>query len=277
MFGVGVTLLAVFAFSAMGVASSAMANENDICILTPVAKTGLFMKRSSGGVCEEELAGESEFELVEFLLAEYLLNGVGLTSTLLVETSGELELKNTKAPVIGKAAVLCSGILVGDIGEDGADDVTEVLNLEKVAISSTSLSGEALLCTDDENCESAKVWPVGLPWLSLLQLWETLTATIGGLNSGFGVLLTSQKGSAVGWYVECTVLGVKADEECTTATGVSSATNVTGGVDGTFSDSFTESMGLKLAECSGNKEETGVVEGLGTTAPPSGDTLTVSE
>jgi hypothetical protein len=270
--GVGVTLLAVIAFSAMAVASSAMANE---IACGKVANTGLFMKRSSTGVCEEELAeGKSEFELVEFLLAEWLLNGVGITTTLLTETTGELLLEDTKAPVVGKADVLCSGILVGDIGPDGADDITEVLNLAKEAISTTPLAEKALTCTDDENCESNKVWAVGLPWLSLLQLWETLTPAA----SGFVDLLTSQKaGGEVGWYVECTVLGVKASEECTATMADSSAKNVTAGVEGEFSTAFTESMGLKLALCTGSKEETGVVAGTGNTVPSSGGTLTVSE
>jgi hypothetical protein len=271
MLGVGVALLAVFAFGAMAVASSAMANEV-VCI--KVANTGLFMKRSTAGVCEEELAeGKSEFELVEFLLAEYLENGVGITETMLVETTGTLLLENEKAPVVGKAAALCSGILVGDIGPDGADDVTEVLNLAKELISSTPLSGLALSCTDETNCESATVWPVGLPWLSLLQLWETLTPAA----SGFTTLLTSQHGTAVGWYVECTVLGVKAAEECTTAMGDSSATNVATGVEGIFSKAFTELMGDKLALCSGSKEESGVVEGEGVTVTSLAGPLTVSE
>jgi hypothetical protein len=284
MLGVGVVLLAAFAFSAMAVASSAMAEERvkDLCIkpLGANANTGLFMKRSSMLLCEVLLTeGGSEFELVEFLLSEYLVGGVGLTETLLVETTGELLLENSKAPIVGKAGVLCSSILVGDIGPDGADDATEVLNLEKEAISSTPLSGLSLTCTDVENCESSKAWPVGLPWLSLLELWETETAKIKGVNSGFANFSTSPTSAKkeLGWYIECTVLGVKSSEECTTPTGVSSEMNMTAGVESEFSISFTESMGLKLAECSGNKEETGIVEGIGTVAPPSGETLTVSE
>jgi hypothetical protein len=269
---VGVALLAVAAFGAMAVASSAMANEA-VCV--KVANTGLFMKKSGAGVCEEELAeGKSEFELSEFLLAEWLESGASITQTTLVETTGELLLENTKAPIIGKADVLCSGILVGDIGPDGAGDITEVLNLSKGAISSTSLSGTSLTCTDDENCESGKAWPVGLPWLSLLELWVTETPA----ESGFVDLLTSPTSTnkVVGWYVECTVLGVKASEECTVAAAAWSATNLTEGIEIDSTDSFTELMGLKLELCSGNKEETGVVEGKGMMSSSCGP-LTVSE
>jgi hypothetical protein len=272
MLGVGVALLAVFAFGAMAVASSAMANEV-VCI--KVANTGLYMKRSTAGVCEELLAGgKSEFELVEFLLAEFLENSISITETMLVETIGELLLENEKAPIAGKAAAVCSLTAVGDIGPDGADDITEMLNLSKELVGSLPLSGTGLSCADETTCESAKVWPVGLPWLSLLQLWETLTPA----ESGFVTLLTSQKaGTNIGWYVECTVIGVKVTEECTTAMNAFSAENVAEGILGTFSTGFTELMGLKLALCSTKKEESGVVTGSVVTVTSLTGPLTVSE
>ena len=229
--GVGVAVLAVLALSAMALASTASATT--------------------------------------FLLAEFLENNIGITETMLVETTGELLMENEKGPV-GKAAIECSDILVGDIGPDGAEDVTEVLNLSK-GLMARSVNWKSLSCTDETGCESSKAWPVGLPWLSLLELWEQ------GSESGFVTLLTSQSGGNVGWYVECTVLGIKGAEECTIATGAPSATNVTGGVEGTFSEAFTELMGLKLALCSGNKEETGVVEGKGVTVTSLAGPLTVSE
>jgi hypothetical protein len=164
--------------------------------------------------------------------------------------------------------------VVGDIGPDGADDITEMLNLSKELIGSSPLGGTGLSCVDEATCESAKVWPVGLPWLSLLQLWETLTPA----ESGFVTLLTSQKtGTNIGWYVECTVIGVKVTEECTTATNAFSAENVAEGILGTFSIGFTELMGLKLALCSTKKEESGVVTGSVVTVTSLAGPLTVSE
>ncbi len=230
--GVGVTVLAVLALSAMALASTASATT--------------------------------------FLLAEFLENMVGITETMLVETTGEWLLENAKGPV-GKVAMVCSEILVGDVGPNGAEDFTEVLNLSKELIANTALSELALLCTDETSCESSKMWAVGLPWLSLLELWEQ------GSESGFVTLLTSQSGGNIGWYIECTVLGVKGSEECTTAAGAPSATNVTGGVEQTFSEALTELMGLKLTLCSGNKEETGIVEGKGVTVTSLAGPLTVSE
>jgi hypothetical protein len=189
---------------------------------------------------------------------------------MLVETTGELLLENEKGPV-GKAAFVCSGVLVGDIGPDGEDNVTELLNLSKELIGNTPLIELALLCTNETGCESSKVWPGGLPWLSLLELWKQ------GSESGFVTLVTSQPGGAISWYVKCTVLGVKGAEECTGALGAGSATNVTGGVEDSFTDAFTELMGLKLGLCSGNKEETGVAQGSGETVTSLAGPLTVSE
>ena len=111
--GVGVAILAVLALSAMALASTASA-------------------------------------VVTFLLAEFLENAIGIGETILVETTGELELEDTKAPIIGNAGVKCSGTFDGDIGVDGADDITELLNLEtpKALINATPLVELALLCTN---------------------------------------------------------------------------------------------------------------------------------
>jgi hypothetical protein len=233
--GVGVAVLVVLALSAMAVASTASATA--------------------------------------FLLAEWLENGGVISETMLVETTGELLLENTSAPVLNEAAaVKCSGILVGDVGVDGADDVTEALNLLKEAISSTPLKELALLCPNEKNCESSKVWPVGMPWLALLELWEI------GAESGFVILLTSQKaGTDIGWYIECKVLAITTGEMCTTVESAAQAKNVALGVEATFSEGFTELMGLELAFCSGNEAKTGVVEGSGVEVTSLAGPLEVSE
>lgn len=234
MLGVGVAVLAVLAVSAMAVASSAMAT-------------------------------------ITYLLAEWLANAVGITTTLLSETTGEVLIENIRGP-LGKEAALCSYIEVGSVGPNGARDVTEILNLDLELISTTPLVGTALSCTDEEHCESPRAWPVGMPWLVLLELWENGTMT------GFIELRTSQRAGVLqGWYLECTELGVKGSEECTTAESVSSDTNVSGGVEEESSKSFTESQGFKLATCSGNKEETGVFEGKAVDALTTGGPLTTSE
>lgn len=219
------------------------------------------------------VVAESASATVVFLLAEWLVNGAAVTSALPTKAEGELLLENTKAPIVGKAMVLCSGILDGTVGPNGEDEVIELLNLTGTAISLTALSGTSLSCADQENCESSKVWAANLPWKTELNLIE-----INGV-SFFGILFLKKAGvtGSPGWYVECTVLGVKASEECTAEPDVAEAKNIAAGVETMFSDKFTEEAGLKLAECSGNKEETGIVEGPGTeTTTESGTTLSVS-
>jgi|ERR1022692_2574293 hypothetical protein len=230
--GVGAALLAVLAMSAMAVASSASA--------------------------------------VTFLLAFWAVKGTDITTTVLVESSGELLLENEKS-VAGKAALeKCSGILDGFVGPNSADDVTELLTLAGVGVSQTALSGTAISCTLEAVCESSsKVWAVHLPWLSEVELWEQ------GTESGFvDLLLPNGKGNP-GWYVECKTSLLTVSEECTTPEAVAEKTNVATGVLDMFSDAFTTLMGAKLALCTGNNEETGVVEGFGTTTT-GGGVLSVS-
>ncbi len=237
--GVGVAMLAVIAFSAIAVASSASA-------------------------------------AVVFLLAEWLRNGVGITETLLSLAEGELLLENKNAPVIKKpASVTCSGMLNGSVGVNGADEITELLTLAEEATNATPLAGGFLSCTKgtgDEVCEAgSKVWAVNLPWLTILVLWEE-----GGVT-GFADLLKPHTGGGnVGWYVECKTALVTLSEECLTPEAASEQVNATGGVNGSFSEAFTLLMELKLALCSGNNEETGNVVGTGLGTLPGGGTLTVS-
>src|ERR1700735_4143794 len=139
LMGVGVALIAVFAFSAMAVKSVASA-----AIVT--------------------------------LLAEWLLGGKAVEATLSVQTRGELLLEDKKATLGIKAMLLCSGILDGTIGPDGEDEITEILSLAGVATSLTALSGTALLCSGQEGCntgtENDEIWAVKLPWKTLLELVE---------------------------------------------------------------------------------------------------------
>jgi hypothetical protein len=216
------------------------------------------------------VAAVASAETATFLLAEWLVGGTAVAANLPATVTGELLLEDTNALKAGiKADALCSGILVGTIGVNGAATITEALNLEDVGISLTALSGTSIACTDDNDCESAKAWAVNLPWTGTLELIEQTSFT------GFAILL-EKSGANPGWYVECTLLGVKATDECNANTeGVAEAKNVAGGVEGVFSEAFTELAGLKLALCSSSGEETGIVEGTGlitTTEAP----LTVS-
>jgi|ERR1022692_936081 hypothetical protein len=233
--GVGAALLAVLAMSAMAVASSASATT--------------------------------------FLLASWLEGTNNVTVTILTEASGELLLENKKSAVGAASLQKCSGVLLGHIGPNSADDVTEVLTLSGVKVSATPLTGEFVKCELEAVCEnSSKVWAVNLPWLTEVELWEQ------GTESGFVDLLMPHTGGGnVGWYVECKTSLLTVSEECTTAQAVVEQKNEPTGVLDVFSEAFTLLMGAELAECSGNKEKSGNVEGNnGLTTIPGGGVLSVS-
>jgi hypothetical protein len=203
-----------------------------------------------------------------FLLAEWLVGGTAVSVELLVEVSGELLLEDTAL----KAMVLCSGILDGWVGPNSLDFVTEVLSLSGGVVSSTELVGTPILCEAQEGCsktaETPNLWPLGLPWESELELLEQTGYT------GFAILLTSK--TAVGYYLECTILGIKSTDSCTTALAVAELTLSGTNAVGKFSEPFTELAGAKLATCSFAGGETGIVEGEGTYIVSGGGELTGS-
>jgi hypothetical protein len=215
------------------------------------------------------------------LLAEWLLNKEPVNERILVESGGELLLEDNLAPIVGKAAVLCNGVLDGWIEENGLDEITELLTLGGAAVPQTALTGTALLCKAEPTpvgCEESttdiEVWAIHLPWLTELELVEFPKGS--GLFIIVDLLLEHGHG-APGWYVSCLVLGVKSEDTCTANTqGVSQEKSVTGGVEGTFSEKLTLELGLENATCSLGGPGSGVVEGAGVTPPPSGHTLTVS-
>jgi len=275
-------LFAVFAFGAVA-ATSAMAGEEETMRCVPKTE-GLWGLQTSTIECAEELAtANSPFELISFLLAEWLVEGLEVTTTLLVETKGELLLEDLKATLNIKAKVLCSGILDGTIGPNGEDEITEVLNLAgTLSIPRIALEGTGLLCSGQEGCttgtENDEVWAVNLPWLTLLELLEEESPT---LFQGFVVLILPHAGGGnPGWYTLCaTALGTSEDE-CTAEEGAAEASNVTAGVLGVFTEAFTLLAGGKLGNCTASSEkETGNVEepaGGVETLVGSSEVLTVS-
>jgi hypothetical protein len=272
----GVALFAVFAVG-MGLSSVASAEDyGTLCGLTPGNNQGLFMKRTAG-VCEEELAEDvNEFEQILLLLAEWLVTAKEITAELNTEASGELLLEDTKT-ALGASDVLCTGIEDGTIGPDGLDVTSEVLTSGGVAVSLTALAGTALTCTEQSVCVEPLVWAINLPWNTLLELAET------DLGAIFVELTLAGGHGNPGWYVECMGLAgltdeCKAEGASETGEGVSEVLNVTGGVEGKFSEEITELLALKLAECTQGGKETGIVAGSGVAklASPSTEELTVS-
>jgi hypothetical protein len=195
--------------------------------------------------------------------AQWLFGGEEVKSSLNVEYEAEILLEDSKASGL-KASVKCSMILDGSITSDGEGEIKELLNLSKEAISLTPLSELALACTDEENCAEPKAWAVDLGW--------PISLTEAEVSEKELFIVSVEKGSSgsPGWYVECTILGIKVSDECVDEELVAEAANVTGGVELAFSASLAEQVGQPLATCSISKEATGLAEGKGTLKAESG-------
>lgn len=218
-------------------------------------------------VCAFGVLSAAGASALTFLLAEWLASGVGITATLLAEIVGELAFTETLDGI--KINVLCSRILDGFIGPDGAGEITEALSLSGIAVSLTGLSGTALACTNSENCGEPLFWDLELPWLSLLVLMEDGTETFFA-----DLIINETSGDKVGYEVECMSLGLS--DTCSVTEAAYKVENITEGVNLEFSDAFTTLVGLKLANCEISGTEAGVVEGLDLVSA-SGVTLTASE
>jgi hypothetical protein len=152
------------------------------------------------------------------LLAEWLVNGTAITATLTSKITGEILFEDSK--ILGvKLDVLCSFIWDGTVLTDGESEITEVLSLTGVLVSKTPLTGEALSCENKENCGAtgalALFYPLNLPWVDLLylrengQIWDDVTSKAA-----------EKAASGPGYEFECTILGTKVTDECTTASGL---------------------------------------------------------
>jgi hypothetical protein len=107
---------------------------------------------------------------------------------------------------------------------------------------------------------------VKLPWKTLLELVEEL---------GFVGFADLTEGTP-GWYVECTALGIKLEDECTALQDISEKVNVAGGVEDVSSDAFTLLVEGKKGKCTrGEGEETEILEGTASNTI-AGATLQVS-
>jgi hypothetical protein len=109
--------------------------------------------------------------------------------------------------------------LDGTILINGETEITEILSLAGVLITKTPLTGEGLNCENKENCGASGalvlVFPLNLPWVDLLylrengQIWDDVTSKAA-----------EKAASGPGYEIECTILGTKLTDECTTAAGL---------------------------------------------------------
>ena len=207
-----------------------------------------------------------------YLLAEWLVGGAAVTTELLSEISGELLLEDTKGALGSPAMVLCSGILDGWVGPNSLGWISEILTLGGVAVSNTVLSGQALECTAQTACETnttVLVWPIGLPSETEVELLE---------QTG-GPLFEVSTVKNQGFYISsCLVLGISAEDECTSTEGGTVAEMTLSGTTlvASVSTAIVELSGGKLGTCKNGGSETGVVEGSGTYALSGGGELTAS-
>jgi hypothetical protein len=206
---------------------------------------------------------------VEFLLALWLLNGVAVSSPVLVDIEGELTLTSLNGGGLGvKAAALCSGILDGFVEAESKDLITELLTLAGAAVSLTELVEPGLTCTNTENCTEPLAW-ADLPaagWVTEAELM------VDGAETFFVDLILNG-----GYEVFCMGGVIPFSELCEAAETAVKLTNEAGGtIDAEFSDPFQTLAGLPLGTCSSGGANSGEVTGLGIILDAEGPTLAVS-
>jgi hypothetical protein len=159
------------------------------------------------------LVTASAFALT-FALAEWLEGGVAVAATKNVVAEGELLFSNLE----NGANFLCSGEFDGNVRPNGADEVTQVLDLTLKAIPELDpgVATTGLKCGVDTagegfvGCKAGtEVWPLNLPWKS-----ELMLDTENGLFYDLAVLNASNLGP--GYNILCLLkIGGEAEELCT--------------------------------------------------------------
>jgi hypothetical protein len=204
-------------------------------------------------------AGASTASAETTLLGEWFVGGTRFSGTLPTENNNKIIFEDTSFSV----SVECTDTIVGSVtGESsGVGEATEILTASKVK-TGTPLSGTALECGKKSGCEnSAKVWPLRLPWSTVVYLLE---------NGDFWEQFASE---SVDFEVECTVLLTKTSDECGFGSSGTSVEilNIAIGVEG------TEEALLPLMNCSLGGSGSGVITPLkGNTTTVSGGVLSVS-
>lgn len=175
-----------------------------------------------------------------FELALWLLNGADLTVADLVDTEGELTLKN----VSNGGTIDCSFLAEGTVGPGSEDEITMIYDLAGKLIE--ELVNNGILCLGLPNCVEemdAEVWPLHLPWLTELeQDSETLLFYDLSVPNGNGLLPE--------YHILCLVLGFNVEETCNVVSGSGGEVhNGATGVEGTTTEPVEP-----LSTCGGNPE-----------------------
>ncbi|MGA9874515.1 MAG: hypothetical protein WBQ21_01775 [Solirubrobacteraceae bacterium] len=192
---------------------------------------------------------------------EWLVDGAAVTGAVKTETTGTLLLADLKVPIIGTASIECEGSLDGTVNTAGKDEITEVLTIEKVKVGAP-LVEPSLLCTGQEGCEgNSKIWPVGLPWKTQLEL------------SGTTAIDNTTSATKLGYEVECTAFGIKEVDECTQALSAPVLENMLTGSENDLLTTFKEE---NTGSCTLGGEKSSDITGEGLISDTEGLTLIVS-
>jgi hypothetical protein len=182
---------------------------------------------------------------------EWLAKGVVIKESLTSQTLGELLLEDAET-LIGKAAVVCNGILEGTVGESGEGTITKVLNAAGTVEVGSPLSGTPLECKTETGCAAAtiespiNVWPVGLPWKTILFLNEA--------NEVLNLIEGPTAGAKFGFELLCLILGVNTVDECTsTDSNIKVVNNASGDASTPINSLVTPNV-----ECTQSKKLSGV-------------------
>lgn len=138
---------------------------------------------------------------------EWLIKAAPVTVLTSVQTTGLLTLTDLKASFLGASSVDCEATLVGSVGPTGEDETTEIV-AGALKTKGNGLTGAFIECKGVQGCEgNGHVYPIGLPWLTQLELSGTVIIdhTIPGV------------GTTMGYAIECSIFGVKEEDECTQA------------------------------------------------------------
>jgi hypothetical protein len=210
------------------------------------------------------------------LLAEWLINGVGVVTLTSIETKGSLELEDT-GTAFGAASALCpdtgEGAFDGTVGPNGEDEITEVLTAAGVAVGTDvggTLTGTGMRCLGVKICAAeadAEVFIANLPWHTLLFLMESGAM----LDRIFG----SGAGKEPGYELVCLVGGLVITDLCegptsSTMENMLSVDGLTNDLLGNF-DATSEHV-----SCSLGNATSAVIRGEGLLSTLNGSVLTVS-
>jgi hypothetical protein len=185
---------------------------------------------------------------------QWLLDGKPIERPVHVKSSGQLQLADLAATG-GATEIICKVTDEGTVGPLAHD--------EEAVFRPTGCS---FVSGKNGSCEASREVTgafINLPWLTLLltegpppgELWRDWF---------------NRAGKAIGWDVECTVLGVfKAQDECTTPRFHTPVVNLADGVGATFLQ--TETLSCTLGNAS-----SGMIFGTDLVENPTGHTISIS-